>query len=137
PSLTVTIDGGDSIPTVATAPIGGADWHTVGGKLRLTLTTKGIGDFSNYTLTIVAPKLDLILNSARFSFHPNCPSEFDCAPPPGACPPSDVVPPPIDYLARDFQSFRQALLAFSALRYPDWVERSEADFGMMMAELLS
>jgi hypothetical protein len=137
PNLTVAITGGDSIPTVATAPITPADWHTAAGKLLLTLTALGTGDFSLYTLTIVAPKLDLILNSANFSFKPNCPSDFDCAPTAGICPPSLVEPPPIDYLARDFQSFQQALLAFSALRYPDWVERSEADFGMMMSELLS
>jgi hypothetical protein len=53
------------------------------------------------------------------------------------CPPPEALVPPIDYLSRDFQSFQQALLAFSSLRYPNWVERSEADFGMMMSELLS
>ena len=136
-SLTAAISGGDSIPTVAIKPIKPADWQTVGGVLRLTVTTVVEGDFSNYTLTIVAPKLDLILNNARFSFRPNCPSDFDCAPTAGDCPTPDVPVPPIDYLARDFQSFQQALLAFSALRYPAWVERSEADFGMMMSEVLS
>ena len=45
--------------------------------------------------------------------------------------------PPIDYLAKDFLSFRQALLDFSALRYPEWQERSEADFGVMFLEALS
>jgi hypothetical protein len=137
PTLTVTITGGDSIPTVAINPITAADWKVTVGKLLLTITTLGTGDFSRYTLTLAAPKLDLILNTAGFSFRPNCPSDFDCAPPPGVCPALEVQPPPIDYLARDFQSFQQALLAFSALRYPDWVERSEADFGMMMSELLS
>jgi len=45
--------------------------------------------------------------------------------------------PPIDYLAKDFLSFRQALLDFSTLRYPAWQERSEADFGVMVLETLS
>jgi hypothetical protein len=138
PSLTVAITGGDSIPTVATKPISLSDWsNDATGKLLLTLYTVGTGDFSNYTLTISAPTIDLILNTTTFSFKANCPSDFDCAPPPFDCPPSSVQPPPIDYLSRDFQSFQQALLAFSGLRYPDWVERSEADFGMMMSELLS
>ena len=53
------------------------------------------------------------------------------------CPPPDGDAPPIDYLAKDFLSFRQALLDFSALRYPDWQERSEADFGMMFLEALA
>ena len=54
-----------------------------------------------------------------------------------ACPPAEPDAPPIDYLAKDFLSFRQALLDFSALRYPDWQERSEADFGVMFLEALS
>src|SRR5262249_45927790 len=54
-----------------------------------------------------------------------------------ACPPAEGNPPPIDYLAKDFLSFRKALLDFSALRYPEWQERSEADFGMMFLESLA
>ena len=44
---------------------------------------------------------------------------------------------PIDYLAKDFASFRQALSEFSSLRYPAWVERSEADLGVMLMEALA
>jgi hypothetical protein len=138
PSITAAVTGGDSVPTVALQPITASDWSTdAEGRPLLTLTALADGDFSNYTLAITAPKLDLILDSTVFSFKAGCPSEFDCAPTPAACPPSQVTVPPIDYLSRDFQSFQQALLAFSSLRYPNWVERSEADFGMMMAELLS
>ena len=136
--MTAAITGGDSVPTVALKPINAGDWSTdAEARPLLTLTALADGDFSNYTLTITAPKLDLILDSTVFSFKATCPSDFDCAPPPIACPPSTVQVPPIDYLSRDFQSFQQALLAFSSLRYPNWVERSEADFGMMMSEVLS
>jgi hypothetical protein len=138
PSLTITISGGDSIPTVATEPVKTADWQIgADSKLMLKVKTLGSGDFSRYTLTITAPRIDLILDTVEFSFRPNCPSDFDCASPACDCPQPAVQAPPIDYLARDFQSFQQALLAFSTLRYPDWVERSEADFGMMMSEILS
>ena len=138
PSLRVAITGGDSVPTVKVGPIPATPWPTdPEGRPLLTLSAQSDGDFSNYTLTITAPTLDLILSTTTFSFKANCPSEFDCAPHVCDCPPSDVPVPPIDYLARDFQSFQQALLAFSSLRYPDWVERSEADFGMMMSEVLS
>jgi hypothetical protein len=138
PLMTAVITGGDSVPTVALKPINPADWSTdAEGRPLLTLTALADGDFSNYTLTITAPKLDLILDSTVFSFKATCPSDFDCAPPPIDCPPSTVQVPPIDYLSRDFQSFQQALLGFSSLRYPNWVERSEADFGMMMSEVLS
>src|SRR5207249_4867388 len=44
--------------------------------------------------------------------------------------------PPIDYLAKDYDSFRKALSDFSALRYPEWVERGEADFGVVLMEAL-
>jgi hypothetical protein len=138
PALTASITGGDSVPTVALQPITAADWTTdAEGRPLLALTALADGDFSNYTLTLSAPKLDLILDSTLFSFKATCPSDFDCAPTLCDCPPSPVQPPPIDYLSRDFESFQQALLAFSSLRYPEWVERSEADFGMMMSEVLS
>ena len=139
PKIAATIDGGDSVPIVPLKAINNAaDWSTdADGRPLLTLNTLTDGDFSFYTLTLAAPKLDFILNTSRFSFKATCPSDFDCAPPPHVCPPDDTVPPPIDYLAKDFLSFREALTEFSSLRYPNWVERSEADFGMMMAEALS
>ncbi|MBK8460536.1 MAG: baseplate J/gp47 family protein [Micropruina sp.] len=43
----------------------------------------------------------------------------------------------IDYLAKDFASFRTALLDYSAAAYPQWVERDEPDLGMMLVELIS
>ena len=138
PMPVATITGGDSVTSIPVAAIAAADWGTdPQNRPTLTLTTAVTGDFSDYTLTIASPLLDLILNSTIFSFKATCPSDFDCAPPPDCCPPSDVPVPPIDYLSRDFQSFQQALLGFSALRYPNWAERSEADFGMMMSEILS
>jgi hypothetical protein len=139
PAISAKIDGGDSVPVVPLKAINNAtDWSTdAEGRPLLTLTALTDGDFSLYRLTITAPKLDLILNTSLFSFKPTCSGNFDCAPPPLVCPPDDTLPPPIDYLAKDFLSFRAALTEFSSLRYPNWVERSEADFGMMMAEALS
>jgi hypothetical protein len=43
----------------------------------------------------------------------------------------------IDYLAKDYSSFRQALLDFIPTRLPAWTERSEADIGMMLLELFA
>jgi hypothetical protein len=54
-----------------------------------------------------------------------------------AAPPPPAEPVPIDYLAKDFASFRQALSDFSTLRYPAWVERSEADLGVVLMEALA
>jgi hypothetical protein len=138
--LAATITGGDSLPSVPVAAINGAaDWGTdAEGRPLLTLRAVVEGDFSDYLLTLTgAPALDLMFATSRFSFRANCPSDFDCAPPPLTCPPDETPLPPIDYLAKDFLSFRQALLDYSALRYPEWSERSEADFGLMFAEALS
>ncbi|HEY1880022.1 MAG TPA: hypothetical protein VGG68_08830 [Caulobacteraceae bacterium] len=138
PSLTAQITGGDSVPSVPLAPVTAADWSSdAEGRPLLSLTALVDGDFSDYRLTITAPKLDLILDSTEFSFKATCPSPFDCAPGPLDCLPPNIQPPPIDYLSRDFQSFRAALLAYSSLAYPEWVERSEADFGLVMAEILA
>jgi hypothetical protein len=113
PKLTVAITGGDSVPMVPLQPILASDWDTdAEGRPQLHLTALVDGDFSNYTLTITAPKIDLILNTAVFSFKATCVSDFDCAPPPCGCPPDDVPVPPIDYLSKDFKSFQPALLEF-------------------------
>jgi hypothetical protein len=133
-----TITGGETVASVPVAKINdGTDWSTVGGLPVLSLHAAMAGDFSNYTLTLAGTLLDPFFADATFSFKAQCPSTLDCETPPAACPPPDGTPPPIDYLAKDFLSFRKALLDFSALRYPDWVERSEADFGVMFAEALS
>ncbi len=137
----VTITGGDTIPTVRVNPIDDAHaWSTEDERLLLTLTVDRPGDFSKYTLTLISDStsipLDPYFAQATFSFKVHCPSDLDCAPGPPVCPPLTGEAPPIDYLAKDFLSFRQALSDFSALRYPGWQERSEADFGVMMMEAL-
>lgn len=139
------ITGGETIPTVPVinpGTLNDAVYWTTDGKGRpiLTLLVDMPGDFSTYTLTLTtligSPTLDLFFNHANFSFKALCPSDLDCATATTDCPPLDGVMPPIDYLAKDFQSFRKALSDFSALRYPEWQERSEADFGMMFMEAL-
>src|SRR5215471_6863364 len=138
PGITAAIDGGDRVPVVTVKPIASADWKADGeGRPLLTLHVQAVGDHSNYKLTINSSKLDPFFDHTRFSFYALCPSDFDCAPARPDCAPDDPPLPPIDYLAKDYLSFKRALLDFSALRYPDWQERSEADFGMMFLEALS
>lgn len=131
------IDGGDSVATVDLAPIQASDWQSDGeGRPLLVLHALNAPDFSNYRLSLVSTKLDREYAATTFSFKVFCPSDFDCAPLPHECPP-EGPPPPIDYLAKDFKSFCRALSDFSALRYPNWQERSEADFAVMFMEALS
>jgi hypothetical protein len=135
-AVAVTVTGGERVPVVAVAPIGPGDWPCYAGHVVLALSVTAPGDFSTYTLSIDSPHLDSQFRSAPFTFKARCPTDVDCRPAPAACPVPAADVPLIDYLAKDFLSFRQALLDFSALRYPEWQERSEADFGMMFLEAL-
>jgi hypothetical protein len=138
PVTTPTITGGETIPTVTVNPISGTDaWQMDDGHVVLNLTVPAPGDFSQYTLSLSSPNLDAFFATATFSFKDRCPSELDCQTVAPVCPPLEANVPPIDYLAKDFLSFRQALFDFSSLQYPEWQERSEADFGVMFAEALS
>jgi hypothetical protein len=53
------------------------------------------------------------------------------------CPPEALVEPALDYLARDYASFRQMLLDLVAQRNPTWIERSPADIGIALLELFA
>jgi hypothetical protein len=135
---TPTITGGETIRTVEVNPVdNNKDWSLDGSHLVLTLNVEAPGDFSTYTLAMSADILDSQYSQVLFSFKAGCPSDLDCQSPAAQCPPLDSTAPPIDYLSKDFLGFRQALLSFSALRYPEWQERSEADFGVMFLEALS
>jgi hypothetical protein len=132
-----TISGGETIPSVAVMPVRASDWGWDDEHLVLTLRVAAPGDFSTYSLQLAGARIDSFFSSVRFSFKAGCPSDLDCAATLPASPTFSGDTPPIDYLAKDFLSFRQALLDFSAQRYPSWQERSEADFGVMFLEALS
>jgi hypothetical protein len=135
----VMISGGEVIQSVAVDPIDqttafGADSE---GRPILTLSVPAPGDFSTYQLAISSKALDPFFASVPFSFKASCPTTLDCATPPPTCPAPAAEPVAIDYLAKDFSSFTKALSEFSAGRYPAWVERSEADLGMVLMEALA
>jgi hypothetical protein len=132
-TATAKISGGETVRDIhVTTATWGVD---AAGKPLLTLLVSPIGDFSFYTLKISgATRLDTYLSHTTFVFRPGCigcPSEVPY------CPPPEGDPPQIDYLAKDFLSFRRALLDFSSARYPSWLERSEADVGMVALEAIS
>ncbi len=94
------------------------------------------GDFSTYTLVIENSKVDIAFSRHPFSFKAGCPSDFDCY---GkiVCPEEPKKEPLIDYWAKDYASFRQALLDLIPSIIPDWQERHEADLGIAMVELFA
>lgn len=110
----------------------------------VTLTVSARGDFSTYTLRLVTSDTsdavpagyDPRLASIEFSFKANCPSEFDCADQP-ACPPEPLAEPSIQYLAKDYASFRRVMLDRLSVLLPDWRDRSPADPLVTLVETLA
>jgi len=94
------------------------------------------GDFSDYILAIQDPAVDLFYGQVSFNFKAGCPSRFDCGPA-DICPPAMFAEPDIDYLAKDYASFRRALVDLIPTFKPSWTERHEADIGMVLLELLA
>ncbi|MBP1150550.1 putative baseplate assembly protein [Methylocaldum sp. RMAD-M] len=102
------------------------------------------GDFSPYRLRLVRSALDETppqnfdprLSEVEFSFKVECDSEFDCRKRED-CPEEPVPAPEIDYLAKDYPSFRRLILDRISQLVPDWRERSAADLGVTLAELMA
>jgi hypothetical protein len=149
------ITGGERIPTVGIVWCAAADAlppqaepglvATVDDPARtLVVRTDSAGDYSVYTLSIVANSgsndppagFDPKLSSIEFSFKVECPADFDCAAKP-LCPPVVGPKPDIDYLAKDYQGFRRLMLDRLNLLVPGWTERSAADLGVTLVELLA
>jgi hypothetical protein len=102
------------------------------------------GDFSRYVLAIVRSAIDPrppagfdpILSAIEFSFKVDCPSEFDCRTE-AVCPPTPDEAPEIDYLAKDYESFRRLILDRITRQVPGWRTRNAADVGVTLVELLA
>lgn len=126
-----TVVGGDRIRGVAVEAVA-----TAGDDLELRLNREG--DFSTYRLEIDAglPGFDPILREIDFRFRVHCDTDLDCeedAPGPGE-PRSD---PRLDYLARDFESYRTLILDRMAVTTPDMVERNAASLEITLVEWLA
>ncbi len=109
------------------------------------------GDFSTYTLRVVekgdpdqdgtwewVPHRDFDSRYDRvdFTFKIDCPSDLDCKQV-AVCPPEPQEDPDINYLAKDYTSFRQLILDRLALVMPEWRERHIPDMGIALVEVLA
>ena len=110
----------------------------------LLVRVDAYGDHSTYTLRLVRsalddappPGFDPRLAEVAFSFKVECPSDFDCKR--VVVGPDDPAPAPvIDYLAKDYASFRRLILDRITQLVPGWRERSAADLGVTLAELIA
>ena len=110
----------------------------------LVVRTDLTGDYSRYRLLLIeSPNnpvppdhFDPLFSVVEFSFKVECPSDFDCAPK-KVCPPPIEPPLAIDYLAKDYASFRRLMLDRMSLLVPQWRERNAADLGVMLVESLA
>jgi len=119
---------------------------TVSDPQVLDVTVDNQGDFSQYLLSIGWQRtaegwqykfaLDRPFSVAAVNFRAGCPVDFDCATTTD-CAHESPPDPQLDYLARDYASFRQLLLDLVAQRNPSWVERSPADIGIALLELFA
>lgn len=116
---------------------------TITGNL-LKIKVVAPGDFSTYTLRLIRDAndsrppedIDPVLAAVDFSFKVNCPSDFDCQKQ-RYCLREAEPSPEINYLAKDYSSFRQVMLDRLAVLAPQWGERNPADLGVALVELLA
>jgi hypothetical protein len=110
----------------------------------LDVAVNAPGDFSTYTLRLVKSSTDATApggfdpesSAVDFSFKVECPNDFDCKTL-RACPPEPREEPEINYLAKDYASFRQLMLDRMAALMPQWSERNPADSGIALVELMA
>jgi len=138
------VEGGERIRKIAVTgvPRGRTGPPARGHEMHLRVNQAG--DFSAYTLRVVKsardlgppPHFDPLLSSVEFSFKVNCPTDFDCEAE-RACAPAAAPAPEINYLAKDYASFRQLMLDRMSVLLPRWKERNAADLGVALVEVLA
>jgi hypothetical protein len=132
----------------ALVPIGGGDRVLAGpltGQVQVTalahsapqilrLTIAPVGDYSRYTLTLQQTGFDPIFSQFNFRFRPGC-FDSNCTPLTTYAP--AAAEPAIDYLAKDYDSFRHTLIAALMQRMPSWQPTSEAALEVVLLDLFS
>lgn len=150
--VNIRIDGGQRVPTlqVLALTMKRSKKHWQDDYMEVQVQTDVRGDFSTYTLRLVAldsaghptsqpyPGFDPRYAQASFSFKAGCASELDCKTETGCLPePSPFAAPDLNYLAKDYASFRRLILDRLALSMPGWQERHIPDIGLTLVELLA
>lgn len=134
---------------LATTPLNAAETNLLSALPNaehvLIIRTENDGDFSDYCLSLrqnsasppVPPNnFDPRLVEIIFSFKVECPGDFDCLNT-ETCNETPTAEPDINYLAKDYASFRQLILDRMSYLLPDWKSRNPADLGITLAELLA
>lgn len=146
----ILISGGERIENIKVLgvnPLYSIEYPEAGGEtIHFEIAVDQSGDFSQYTLCLVKDSskadtdifvdFDQLMYCVDFSFKAACPKDFDCKTE-HVCPPEPVETPNINYLAKDYASFRQLMLDRMSLLTPNWKERNPADLGVALVEVLA
>src|ERR1700751_1150562 len=141
----VKISGGERIQSIRVLQAYDENMASPTGDPNvLVVRVDRAGDFSIYTLTLIddanpsqpPANFDQVLSSIEFSFKAGCPSDFDCQST-TVCPKETPEKIDISYLAKDYASFRTLMLDRLAKIIPQWQERSPADVGIVLVEILA
>jgi hypothetical protein len=120
------------------------------GSLAIVVRVRDPGDGLTYTFSLVDPRkdggepntirrFDPFYASIDFRFRgavaaePGCGAQGACRPAPAP----DVPPAEIDYLAKDFASFRRLMLERLSKTVPEWADRHVPDLGYTVVEVLA
>src|SRR6185312_4271617 len=145
----VRVSGGDRITGLRVLSVDAElepDMHD-DACLRVVLDREG--DHTAYCLCLVDassgnapaswlayPGFDPRYACAPLRFRLDCANALDCAQE-QPCVQAAIAPPEINYLAKDYESFRQLMLDRMALGMPAWQERHAADLGITLVEVLA
>ncbi len=131
------LPAGSAVGQVQCTAVAAGETDANGDLISLRLTITPIGDYSTYALELTydPEKIDPFFSEIRFKFRPGCFTN-DCSP--GWKPGRPAQPSPaIDYLAKDYDSFRHTLIAAMMERVPAWQPTSEADLDQVLIDLLA
>jgi len=143
----VRIDGGVRVKDIV---VTGVELQEGLGSERddvLKISVNKPGDFSTYTLHVVEPDMyDRPGTEPLAGFDPQYAKVdftfYGAAPISPTCPPTQEATtsreePEINYLAKDYASFRQLIFDRLATISPTWQERHVPDFGVTLVELFA
>ncbi len=134
----IVISGGERVTNIKPVSLSYATDHIIVVVSDGRPPGSGVGDFSSYELQLIdVPNLDPAASEVTFSFKVQCPSDFDCRTVASPQPALDRRSPQLNYLAKDYASFRQLILDRLATLTPQWRDRQAADIGMTLVELMA
>ena len=134
----VTVDFVTSLQRVLTVRLKTVNFPAQFYWLRLVDSPLQLAKLGIVATTPLPPPqgFDSQLSRIRFALRSEDSSEVDCKTP-EPFPDKPIPPPVIDYLAKDYASFRQLMLDRLTVTMPAWKERSPSDIGVMLVEILA